>query len=43
MYLHGMESAYDEQLVRRMIGKIVVFLDRFEFTFKSGTSITLKI
>lgn len=33
---------YDEQLVRRMIEKIVVFPDRFEFTFKSGTSITLK-
>lgn len=26
---------YDEQLVRRMIEKIVVFPDRFEVTFKS--------
>lgn len=33
---------YDEQLVRRMIEKIVVFPNRFEFTFKSGTSNTLK-
>ena len=35
-------TEYDEQLVRRMIEKIVVFPDRFEITFKSGTSITLK-
>lgn len=35
-------TEYDEQLVRRMIEKIVVFSDKFEFTFKSGTSITLK-
>lgn len=35
-------TEYDERLVRRMIEKIVVFSDRFEFTFKSGTSITLK-
>ncbi len=35
-------TEYDEQLVRRMIEKIVAFSDRFEFTFKSGTSITLK-
>ncbi len=35
-------TEYDEQLVRRMIEKIVVFPNRFEFTFKSETSITLK-
>lgn len=35
-------TEYDEQLVRRMIEKIIVFPDRLEFTFKSGTSIKLK-
>lgn len=34
-------TEYDEQLVRRMIEKIIVFPDKLEFTFKSGTSITL--
>ncbi|MBS5882072.1 MAG: site-specific recombinase [Lachnoanaerobaculum sp.] len=35
-------TKYNEQLVRRMIEKIIVFPDRFEFIFKSGTSITFK-
>lgn len=35
-------TEYDEQLVRRMIEKIVVFPDRFEITFKSEQVLHLK-
>lgn len=35
-------TEYDEQLVRRMIEKIVVFPDRIEITFKSEQVLHLK-
>lgn len=38
----GEIEEYDEQLVRKMIEKIIVYDDRFAFEFKSGTSVDVE-
>lgn len=35
-------TAYDEQLVRKLIEKITVYDDHLEFLFKSGIQIAIK-
>lgn len=35
-------QAFDEKLVRRLIGKITIFEDRFEVEFKSGVSVEIE-
>jgi len=35
-------TEYDEQLVRCMIGKIMIFDDKYEVVFKSGASVVMK-
>jgi exonuclease VII large subunit len=38
----GRITEYDEQLVRRMIEKIMIFDDKYEVVFKSGASVVMK-
>ena len=33
---------YDEQLVRRLIGKVTVYDERFEVEFKSGVKVDVE-
>ena len=35
-------TAYDEQLVRKLIEKIIIFDDHLDFLFKSGIKIEIK-
>lgn len=35
-------TEYDEQLVRRLIGKVTVFEERFEVEFKSGMTVDVE-
>ena len=35
-------TEYDEQLVRRLIGKVTVYEDRFEVEFKSGMTVDVE-
>lgn len=44
-FLDGQETEimeYDEQLVRRLVGKVTVYEERFEVEFKSGTAVDVK-
>ena len=46
VFLNGQSTSLeecDEQLVRRLIGKITVFEDRFTVEFKSGVEIGVEI
>lgn len=41
-FLNSQVTEYDEQLVRRLVGKVTIYEERFEAEFKSGMAVDVE-